>query len=70
MSVPKCSECEYKHFEKLNGSPNRYCCQNPEAIAYVGYRMISRCDRGSSELKTKTSPKRCPKRKIQKEEAE
>lgn len=56
----KCRECNYKVFEKGNGDPNRYYCTHPKAIAGVGSRMICRTDRGSEELKIKTSPKWCP----------
>lgn len=58
--MTKCSECRYKVFEEYNGSPSRYSCSHPDIS---GYQMISRCDRGSSELKTKTSPKWCPLKK-------
>lgn len=54
MAVPKCSECSDCKFEKYNGSPNRYRCDHPHPVKR-GYKMISRCDRGSTALTVKTS---------------
>ncbi len=58
----KCSECKYLLFEKGNGNPNRYYCKNSviSEKRLCGAVMICRCDRGSEELKIKTSPKWCP----------
>lgn len=63
--VPKCSECLDKEFRTYNGRPSRYYCTNREAAEQVhaSARKIRNCDRGKSELKIKTSPKWCPKRK-------
>ena len=65
-TVPKCSECEDKKFSKSNGGPHRYYCLNPIACknANAGAVKISNCDRGSTTLKTKTSPRWCPKREV------
>ena len=58
--MTKCSECTYKVFEDYKGSPNRYYCTHPAITEGSGPKMICRCDRNSSELKTKSSPKWCP----------
>lgn len=61
----KCKDCEFCRFEDHNGNPNRYHCTHPEAVRGIGYRMICRTGRHSRELKMKTSPKWCPRRKVE-----
>lgn len=62
--VPKCIECVDQEFITYNGSPSRFYCNNRIAAKEVNAaaRKISNCDRGSSELKIKTSPRWCPRR--------
>lgn len=60
ITVIYCKDCDFRRFENYNGSPNRYHCVHPEAVRGVGYRLICRTDRHSSEIKMKTSPKWCP----------
>lgn len=62
MGVPKCSECNFANLNESNGGLNGWYCINSLAMAGKGVRLISKCDRGSKLLKTKTSPKWCPKR--------
>lgn len=64
-----CSLCEYKSFWKGNGSPNRYYCRHPKVISGFGSKRISTCNRGSTELKIKTSPQWCPFREVRKYDA-
>lgn len=59
----KCSECDHKHFETGNGSPNRYYCNNPVATAGVGARLICRTERHKTDITIKTSPSWCPLKK-------
>lgn len=60
----KCSECKYKKFEEYNGSPSRYYCIHQDAAENASANIICRCDRGSSELKIKTSPRWCPLKSV------
>lgn len=57
----KCKECKYLVLETGNGTPSRYYCEEKEACkeALVGGRLVSRCDRGSNELKIKGAPRWC-----------
>lgn len=61
-AAAKCSKCSFKILEEYSGSPSRYYCTHPKAVAGRGSKMICRCSRGSNELTIKTSPKWCPTR--------
>ncbi len=62
----KCKDCQYLIFEEGNGSPSRYYCSNQKICKerLCGQVLISRCDRHSSEFKTKNSPKWCPLKEV------
>lgn len=57
-----CKDCEFKHFQKHNGNPNRYYCLHPKAVEGVGSRLICRTERHSEAITIKTSPRWCPLR--------
>lgn len=59
-----CKDCNYKVFEKSNGSPNRYYCKHPEALKGVGARLICRTKRHSEEVTIKTAPRWCPLKQV------
>lgn len=65
MGSVKCGICAYLTLAKVNGGSSRYYCKHPVACKehLCGGVLVSRCDRGSDKLKTKTSPKWCPLRK-------
>lgn len=62
--VPKCSECEFTSFMKINGGANRYYCSHPYGRkAHCSAPLICRTERHRTELTIKTSPRWCQKRK-------
>ncbi len=63
----KCKDCKYLTFADMhNCNPNRYYCENPIICKERerGAVMICRCERGTSDLKIKTSPRWCPLKNI------
>lgn len=64
----RCRDCHYLLFQEGNGNPSRYYCEHPKICQerQCGAVLISRCDRHSEELKTKTSPRWCPLKEVRK----